>query len=510
MALACLLAAVTVAATALVCEPRAVLAQPQTTGRVQMPPSEIEIVSFRRHVDATNLVMGTTPGSTSSPSVPTITVAEGDTVLFKWVVKVRHASRASAAIKYGTRSIDLNLGTAQNEADDWKRYENQRNVTITEPGLYTMRVSGFPGGGSRSVAEKSIQVNVREAEISVRQPRVDPTTRRVTFVVRSTGDIPAEGRFTVRYQIQGRNPMRSLVESSLSTESMTVEPGHEVDLGHVDLPDTAQQSAQLWMRVAISLMGRATVPESSHDYTYDWPAHELRLRSSQLSALGQLLGGEILIHNYADPHAEHVKNIPYTQNASRITLLGKSFTFNFARILYSLAGVEHYFFVNSFRADLGGPEFLNIENGKLILRANFTCEPSDREVKGWTRDWVLKRYVDNTTPDVDIQRFNLKVELIPRLASGKLSYGDVTLSIDSAMRFPDGWAWLNGFKGWMNDEVQKSVRANFTSVLSDSTIKSTIENELANVLTLAASGSGGIHQIISVRGSGSEIIVSYR
>lgn len=502
-------AAVVIALTTLLASPRIASAQPTAPGQMQVPPSEIEIVSFRHPVDVPpGTMMGSATGA-GAPSMQTITVNDGDTVLFRWVVRVRRASRVTAVLTYGSHSINLTLGTPQNEADGWQRYENQRNVTATEEGLYTMKVSGFPGGGPRSSAEKSVQVNLRQARIQVREPRVDPATRRVTFVVRSSGEIAAEGRFTVRYQIQGRNPSRPLVESSLTTDSMTVEPGHEADLGHVDLSETALQSAQLWMRVRISLMGRASLPEVSHDYTYDWPTHELRISTTQLRTLGELLGGEILIHNYNDPHAEHTDTIPLIENASRITLLGRSFTFTFARIIYEIGGVEHYFFVNNFRATLGGPEFLAIENGKLVMRANFTCGESEREVKGWTRDWVLKRYVDNTTPDVDIQRFNLKIELTPRLSAGKLSYGDVSLSIDSAMRFPGGWAWLNGFKDWMNREVQSSVRANFASVLNDSNIKSTIENELSNVLNLAATPNT-IHQLLTVRGSGSNITVTYR
>jgi hypothetical protein len=503
-----IVAAALIGLATLIVGPITALAQPQMSSQMQMPSAEIEILSFRHPTDPTMATSSIT-GSPSSSSVQTINANAGETVLFSWVVRVRKASRVTAVIAYGSRTIDLMLGTPRNEADGWKRYENQRNVTVTEAGLYTLRVSGFPGGGSRSSAEKSVQVNVREGGISSRQPRVDPATRRVTFVVHATGDVPAEGRFTVRYQIQGRNPMRPLVESSLTTAAMTVQPGQDADLGHVDLPESASQSAQLWMRVSISLTGRAGVPDTAHDYTYDWPDHELRITTTQLSALGQLLGGDILIHNYNDPHADTTDSLPLLNDASQITLLGRSFTYSFGRIVYDVGGVEHIFFINNFHARLGGADFLNIVDGKIVMRANFDCGANTREAKGWTRDWVLKRYVDNTTPDVDIQRMNLQVVLTPRLAAGKLSYSDVTLSIDSLMRFPGGWAWLNGFKDWMNREVQKSVRANFASVLNDASIKGTIETELGNVLALAARPNE-IHQILSVRGAGDTITVTYR
>jgi hypothetical protein len=479
---------------------------PQSEMHVMAPRGEVEIVYFRRAGDENLMMMSVSGTPPPSTSMRTISVNAGDAVLFQWAFRIRHASGVSAAIKHGSQTIPLNPGTPHTQADGWTRYENQRNVTITAPGVYTLRVAPLPSGRAD---EKGIQVVVHSARIEALQPEVNATTRRVTFSVRNNGTAAAEGHFTVFYQIQGRNPMRPLVEDSLETGAVTLARYQQMQLGHVDLPASAWQSAQLWMRVRIGLTGRAPVPESSHDFTYSWPTRELRINASQLQSLGELLGGEMRIHNYSNPSADSVHSLPYVENASYINLMGENIPFTFQRIRYEIAAIEHFFFVNNFRAPLGGRSFLNIENGKLVMRANFDCGRSQREVKGWTRDYVLKRYVDNTTPDVDIQRFNLAISLTPTLSGNKISYRDPTLAVDSAMRFPGGWAWLNGFKDWMNREVQSSVRSNFASMLNRGSIKSAIENKLTEIV-MALGGPLGIHDLVSVRGSGSQIIVAYR
>lgn len=476
------------------------------SGQMAMAPGEAEITYFRRAGDEHLMRMSVSGSTSSSSGPPTIVVDAGDAVLFQWGFRTRHAINASAVINYGSHSITLNPGTPETKADGWTEYSNQRNVTITEPGLYTFRVTVMPGGHRE---EKSIQVNVHSATLATQRPDVNPTTRRVTFSVRNNGDADAEGRFTVNYQIQGRDPMRSLVESSLTTGSLTLAPHDEMELGHVDLPESAWQSAQLWMRVNIGLSGRAPVASSSHDYTYSWPTHELHISSSQISSVGVLLGGEVRVHNYSNPSSDSVTSRPYVENGSYINLMGENIPFTFPYIIFEIAALEHYFFVNNFRADLGGDSFLNIEGGKLVMRANFDCGRSEREAKGWTRDWVLKRYVDNTTPDIDIQRFNLTISLTPTLVGNKISYRDPSLAVDSAMRFPGGWAWLNGFKDRMNSEVQSSVRTSFTTMLSRGSIKSQIENSLTDTV-MALGAAMGIHDLVSIRGSGSEIIVTYR
>ena len=469
-------------------------------------PGEVEVLYFRRAGDENLMSMSVSGTPPPSGDMRAIVVDAGDAVLFQWGFRTRRATVAHAVITYGSRSITLNPGTPQTQADGWKRYTNQRNVTITEPGVYTFRATVTPGGRT---AEKSIQVNVRSASLLTRRPEINPATRRVTFSVRNSGDADAEGRFTVNYQIQGRSPMRSLVEGSLQTGPATLAPHHEMELGHVDLPESAWQSAQLWLRVRIGLTGRAPVPQASHDYTYAWPTHELRINASQLRSLGELLGGEMRIHNYSSPSSDSVHTMPFVNDGSYLDLMGENIPFTFQQIIFEVAGVEHYFFVNNFRAPLGGESFLDIEGGKLVMRADFDCGRSQREVKGWTRDWVLKRYVDNTTPDIDIQRFNVAISLTPTLAGNKISYQNPSLTVDSAMRFPGGWAWLNGFKDRMNREVQTSVRTSFASMLNRGSIKPAIENRLTEIV-MALGAPLGIHDLVSVRGSGSQIIVSYR
>ncbi len=485
---------------------------PTTQGQVMAPNGEVEILYFRRAGDE-NVVMGTATVANPDglipppPAMRTITADAGSAVLFQWGFRTRHAVRTNAVIKIGEESISLMPGSPQASTDGWTKYENQRNVTIRTAGVYTFRVVVIPGGAA---AEKSIRVVVHAPDVETLEPHVDAATRRVTFRVRNNGTADASGRFTVNYQIQGRNPMRSLVESSFQTGPLTLAPHAHMDLGHVDLPEEAWQSAQLWMRVRTGLMGAASSGDASHDFTYSWPTRELRISATDVRTIGEvLLTGDVLIDNYTRPTADVVNTIPYATNASHINLMGTNLTFTFKRFVYSLAGVEQFFFVNNFRAPLGGPTFLTIENGKLVMRANFDCGRSDREVKGWTRDYIGNRYVDNTTPDVDIQRFNLAISLTPTLRGGKFSYRDVGLAVDSAMRFPDGWAWLNGLKGWMNDEVQDSVRSNFTKMFEDETVKGTIENRLTEIV-MAMGASMGIHDLVSVRGSGNQIIVAYR
>jgi hypothetical protein len=441
-----------------------------------------------------------------APSIPTFRVEAGESFTLAWTFSTKNAIRITASlIMADGQTISLNPGTPVAGNQGWTIYRNQRAVRINSSGLATLRVACLPGG---TVAEKQIQFEMSSGSIETLMPQVDPNTRRVTFKVRNRGNAPLNGRFSVHYQIQGRNPQRVLAETNLDSAALSLSAGHSMDLGNITLPENAWESAHLWMRVRIGITSSAPVSEDSRDFTYTWPRNTLAITQTQISTVGTFLTGNILIHNYTNPSGDQVKNLPYQENASHIEILGTPYNFTFPYMSFGDTPFEYFFFINNFQASIGGEGALTIEDGKLCLSVQFDCHGS-REAKGWYRQSVQKQYSDNLSPDVDIQRFNIKIKLQPTLRAGKISYTNPQIEIDSEMRFPGGWAWLNGFKRKMNDTVKSSASSGFISILNGDSVKQLLENRLTQIV-MGLGATMGIHEIVSVQGSGSEIRVTYR
>ena len=431
----------------------------------------------------------------------------GDEFVFSWTFRTKGAISVSAKIIGGGRTLTLNPGTPRDVSGGWKQYSNRRATIMRAGGDYTLRVTTMPRGVG-SVQEKKIRIKMASAVLQTLKPTVGPSNLRVTFRVRNRGNAAATGRFQVFYQIQGRNPMRQLVQSSFSTDSMEIRRGATLNLGHITLPNSAWQSGQLWMRVNIGLMGPVSLAAEREDFTYNWPTKTLTINDTLLDIVEAMMTGHVLIDNYRPVSGNRTKNRPFRENASEIKLMTETYRFTFNYIRYKIVGVEHFFFVRNFRANMGGRNFLTIEGGKLCMNVNFDCSAS-REVKGWVRNWVRKDYSDSGSPDVDIQRFNLKLSLEPVLRGSKVSYRNPRVSISSSMRFPGGWSWLNTFKGKLNDSVKSSVRSGFGSMLNSNDVKTLLENKLTEVVNQMG-GALGIHKLISIRGNGNRIIVTYR
>jgi len=472
--------------------------------RMALPRAELSISHFGEPIRP-GTMRATLPGS-SPPPVPTYSITAGETFTFAWSFSTKNAVSATAKIIGGGHQTTVNPGTPTDASGGWKVYRNQRNMRINEAGVYTLRVVAVSGGGN-AVKEKSIRFEVSSAELQCIRPVLNAEDMTLTFKVKNVGNATASGRFKVYYQVQGRSPLRQLLQSNFTTDPMELRRNRTAVLGNITLPESAWQSAQIWTRVTINLVGPVSLTTGQHDYTSNWPTKTLTINNTLLSIVGSGMTGHVLVHNYTNPSSTKVKHLPYQQNASEIALMGDPDKFNFDRLKYEV-GYSYYFFVRNFRAELGGRDFLTVENGKLCLNIVFDCS-QDREVKGWKRRPVMKDYSDDGCPDLNIQRFKLKVKVEPRLRGNKVSYRNPQVSVDSAMRIPGGWAFLNGFKDRINREVKNSVGDKFERMLNGSDMRTMLENRLTQAV-MDMGGLLGIHDLISIRGSGDEIIVTYR
>jgi len=362
---------------------------------------------------------------------------------------------------------------------------------------------------------------IKSPKLELVQPQVDPATRRVSFLMRNQGDLAASSSYSVRYEINGvvektfpklagfplpKKPKPLKVRGELHTQALSVEPGQQVELGNITLPESAWNNKQLKIRVNLKDRKRGSKFNASQSYDYTWPVRQLTVGAIHLGFLNTLMKGELRLHNYKDPGKDKTKHLPLAKNQSRVTIMNKTSNFSIDRARIKVVDKEHFFFIRDFTAPLGGDDFISIEDGKLGMRLVFECSDDRREIKGWTRDYINKRYVDSTTPDINIQRFSITVTLSPTLYNNKLSYRNVVVSVGSKVRFEGGWAWLNGLKGILNKEIKSKVTKILTKMLNDIKIKTELEKNLTKAVM---DMNANIHHLVSVRGSGEEIIIEY-
>jgi len=476
---------------------------PKTT--IHFPKAELSISYFGKKIAPGTMRAQVRGGS--STAVPTYRINAGETFTFSWAFRTKNALSISAKLVNSGGQTTLNPGTPVVLPNGWKSYRNQRNKIIRSAGEYTLKIIAISRGGN-AVKEKKIQFIVSSPSLKAISPVVNAASRVVTFKVKNEGNATAAGRFKVYYQIQGRNPRRSLVQSNFTTDLMEIRKNRTAVLGQITLPESAWQSAQVWMRVKIDQTGRVTSTTGNKDFTYNWPLKTFKITNSLVDIFVRpYLSGQIKLNNYTNPSRSKIKNLPYRRDDCEVEIMGKSEPFHFGYFKYDV-GFSYYFFIRNFTAEIGGRNFLTIEGGKLCLSISFNCS-AGREVKGWRRRPTFKDYSDDGCPDLDIQRFNIKVTVEPKLRGNKISYRNAQVAVDSAMRIPGGWSWLNGFKGKINSSVQSSVRKAFKTQLNNTDIKTTLEDKLTKII-MDNADTLGVHKIVSVRGIGDEVIVKYR
>jgi hypothetical protein len=474
-----------------------------TQKSVQKVTPSLNIVYFRKAVDSGTMRAAIKPGSGSSD---TATVDLGDDIGLTWRIEACGVSGVMATLTGVGR---VNPGTARDLRTGCKYYINTRSVRPGETTTYTLRVSAAPGAGSalRSLtAEKTFTVRVLAPRIEPLAPRVDQNTRRVTFSARNRGDATFRStRINVRYRISGGG--RMIAEDSFTTEAMEIRRGATLELGAITLPDNIYQYSSLGLNVTLGASYRAPLRETTGSFTHRWTDHTLRLDERLLRLVGMMFSGSIRINNYVETRARVRKDLPYQRNDCYVELMGERRTFHLGYFKFGSTPTEWFFLFRNVQAHrISGEDLFFIRGGKLGFRIEFDTSPS-REIKGWARNAVEKNYNDDWAPDVEINRLNLDILMTPTLRGQTISYSAVEADPDLDFRVPGGWAGLNALKGWATDYINREIRSIISSMLMDSEVRGPIETELTRQVGTFVRD---LHYMVSLRGAGSEIILTYR
>jgi len=165
-------------------------------------------------------------------------------------------------------------------------------------------------------------------------------------------------------------------------------------------------------------------------------------------------------------------------------------------------------FVNNIHASRRGPsDLFFIRDGKLGVHLEFENAAGD-EIKTGMLFGPRDRWRDDMVADVNLSPFTIDVLLTPELRSGKVSYGRVEViatGVDaSAVGALDDI--INAFFG---DYLRRYVRNTIVNYLTQVVNGDSVRNAVADALTNAVGAATPMTRILSVRGAGNTIVITY-
>ncbi|MBN1196270.1 MAG: hypothetical protein JXA62_02580, partial [Candidatus Aminicenantes bacterium] len=293
------------------------------TNQARMATASVTIHSFYKEVPSGRM-MASTGGAPSTRVIATY----GDKVTFSWRFNACNAN----AVTVNLSSVgNVEPGTRTDLGNQCVQYRGSQEVTLTEDRTYTLRVSAFPGGPN-SVAEKSLQVELKRYGLVMEEPTLDTSTREVKFYARNNGDLDIpENTIMVYYRITGvvrGGPGASIVSDWVNRSRLAIPRGQRVMLGNLHLPESASVYRQ--MNVRFRVFGdRYGFGDNTQNFSLFWERKQLKFNRVILEALISSIIGDVRFNNY-DPSmrtGELSPRAPFKRNDSWVEILGERSTF---------------------------------------------------------------------------------------------------------------------------------------------------------------------------------------
>jgi hypothetical protein len=186
------------------------------------------------------------------------------------------------------------------------------------------------------------------------------------------------------------------------------------------------------------------------------------------------------------------------------------------RVTGSLSGHEYLeervtFFIDGITAQVRDrPDLLYIRDGKLGFHLEFP-NTGRSEIKLGTVN-AHHVFLDDEIGDIDIGSFTVDALLTPTIRDERISYSSIevivpTINASIVGRFDS----LNSIlRDYLRDFVTGQVRSQLSSILGSAAIKTAVENGLTGAMTSLPGGGGAFTHLVSLRGSGNTITVTYR
>jgi len=478
-------------------------------------------------------------------SASSTTVNYGDEVNLRWTIKGNNLTGLVLEITPNIGVIPLLRKDYRNESFT---IEGSKTIKPVKSTKYILRITatdpfridvGKTGGVHQRIVEtsKELFINVKKPKIENIKPSVDQKTMKIKFFAKNTGDgdflsSPIQVKYNVINNLYGP----SLASGRFTTSNLNIKQGEQVELGEMILTDreSALKGDGIVIGVDIEPIYKLPLEKDSDIYENKWTTEKLKIGNEILKIFGDLFSGSIRINNYysggcfagtttsedspyrtkkqqltsealpclpGDPYFKQndcfikFPNLNYHQNFSipRFELTkGRVFTYDYKGYVHNL------------NASWSGVDAFSISEGKINFNISFKTEGT--EIKGY--EYTQGNYYDFSAPDYDLKKFDIKVNLVPGLRNGKISYFDIQIFPEVKGGFVGGYQALpNSLEREIDEKMTKELSKKLKDLMLSDSIRGKIEETIEKAIT--KNPLFKIYRIVNVKGEGDNIVIEY-
>ena len=482
----------------------------------------LSITSFKKKIDVApgTVVLSRNPGA---PPPTSARINFGDEITLSWVIVFKNVTTVRTQISgIGT----VSPGTLATASDGTTYYSGEVTIRPSANTTYRLTATARPTSGNvrgTPRTNKSFSVTLLKPEFEILQPSVNDDTLEVEFSVRNTGD--GDFRPTpiiVNYEIFGFGGRSnfSVTRGTFTTPRTGINKGQRFTLGSIPLGSFRDQLfAYQAMSIRVRVGANYILPlqEASEMFRHNWEESTITLNQGILDLLAPVTTCEVRLNNYNSsnpriPRANdayvHLNMMDMGGEPARFSVPAQRYR---VRVTGRVTGHDYVdelvlFLINEIQGSGLSTGLLSIRNGKLGIHLEFPNSGSSEIKLGTVND---RSFDDGEVPDINIGRFTVDAWLTPSIHNNRVSYSSIQVDVPSVSASLTGrFDGLNPIiRRYLSDYVTNEIRNQLNSILGRSDIKTAIENGLADALGF---GSRTINQIVSVRGSGNSITITYR
>ncbi len=490
-----------------------------STMRLKVKKAKIEYIYFKKAVEGSSIMQAAPmalalgAGSSSSGAIPLVRAEFGESIAFNCQVITENVQNLRVKLKFenGTNTFP-SPGESEDLGNGRKKYVFQARHRAKIDHVLTLEITGT-GVGLAGIAraEKQVEIRVQSPDLKSRNPAVNNDTREVTFKVRNTGSMNfPRGDIRIQYIIKGMPANEILEERTLRFNNVEINTNTTLDIETITLPESALVHDSVQMEITVSGECNGTwLPESENSYSHTWETHTSTINETLLSAFNGMFSGYVRVNNFDGSRGGRSDSRPEIDD-SRLSLTvqesGSPRTV-FDRAIaipafkFGSTPTEALVLIKNLNATIGGRDLFFIEDGKLGLRIVFDTS-ANKEIEVWARDAIAHTWRDSWLPDMDLRSFSIELILTPTLNGQTISYSDLTMNANVNLEIPG-----HRIERYLEREAAKEIERSFAPVFDNADVKSTIENTFSELINNPLLN---IRHIISLRGTGNSIEITYR
>ena len=241
---------------------------------------------------------------------------------FSWTVEACNAGTVTGSI---SNHGPVDLGPRVDIGGNCVRMRGNAELTITQGGMYTLRVSATPSGPA-SLKEKSVEVILRKYNLEISNIDLNVGTRELVFYGRNVGEADiAAGEVQIYYRVRGvmRGPSPIIKEDWIHRRNVAIPRGPRVELGRCTLPESMYAYQNLSVQTKI-YGERYGFGNKEQTFPLALNPREIRFDSDILEIFITAMVGDVRFNNY-DPAlrtAEEISVAPFKRNDSWVEIMG--------------------------------------------------------------------------------------------------------------------------------------------------------------------------------------------